>query len=241
MTRHNKTLLIALLVVIALAVTACAGYPNRRAKLGGGAGTVIGALIGSQLGDKSTTNALIGAGIGTLAGAGVGHYMDRQQQELEKKLSEQRAAKELNITRIGHNALKVGIASDASFAIDSAQLSPHAQSTFNTIANVMQEFNKTAIHVVGFTDSTGTAQHNLQLSQQRADSVARFLEGRGVNSKRVLTWARGETQPVASNATKAGRAQNRRVAIIIKPIVKGDEKAAFSEPPNLGNPEYAHG
>src|SRR5699024_2755310 len=157
------------------------------------------------------------------AGAGVGQYMDRQQQALERDLKEQRDSNELSITKIGNDTLKIGIASDASFAVDSASLSPKAQNTFNTIASVLKDYDRTAIHVVGFTDSTGSAQHNLQLSEKRAKAVAQFLEGRGINSQRVLIWGRGETQPVASNATASGRAQNRRVAIVIRPIVKGQE------------------
>ncbi|RJS93810.1 glycine zipper 2TM domain-containing protein [Salinisphaera sp. Q1T1-3] len=226
------------MLAVTLAVTACAGDPNRRAKIGGGIGTAVGGLIGSALGDHSTTNSAIGMAVGALAGAGVGHYMDRQQQELNAKLAEQQAADQLSIRRIGNDALEVGIASDASFGVDSASLSPNAQNTFNTIANVLKDYDKTATHVVGFTDSTGSAQHNLSLSQSRAQSVAQFLNSRGVNSQRVLTWARGQTEPVASNATAAGRAQNRRVAIVIKPIVQGQEKQAFSAPPNLGNPQF---
>lgn len=238
---HRKTsLLLALIVAAAVGVSACANNPNRRAEIGGGVGAVLGGLLGSQLGDKSGTNAAIGAALGALAGGGVGHYMDNQQKELNKKLAAQQARNELNITRLNQDTLKIGVASDASFAVDSATLNPTAQNTFNSIANVLQDYDKTAIHVVGFTDSTGSAQHNLKLSKNRAQSVAQFLEGRGVNSQRVLTWARGESQPVASNDTAAGRAKNRRVAIVIKPIVKGNEKAAFTVPPDLGNPAYEH-
>lgn len=236
--RPRHTLLIAILVAAALAVTACAGDPNRRAKIGGGIGTAIGGLLGSQLGDKSGTNTAIGMAIGALAGAGAGHYMDRQQQELNTKLSEQQAANQLSITRLDNDTLQVGVASDASFAVDSANLSPQAQNTFNTIANVLKDYDKTAIHVVGFTDSTGSAEHNLALSQNRAQAVASFLASRGVNTQRLLTWARGESQPVASNDTEAGRARNRRVAIIIKPIVQGAEREAFTTPPDLGNPQF---
>ncbi|MES1937853.1 OmpA family protein [Salinisphaera hydrothermalis] len=238
MLRQKSSIAIALAVAAALGLSACADNPNRRAEIGGGAGAVLGGLLGSQLGDKSGTNAAIGAALGALAGAGVGHYMDNQQKELNKKLAAQQARNELNITRLNQDTLKIGVASDASFAVDSANLSPNAQNTFNSIANVLKDYKKTAIHVVGFTDNTGSKQHNLKLSQERAQAVAQFLESRGVNSKRVLTWARGESEPVASNKTAEGRAQNRRVAIVIKPIVKGDEKAAFSAPPNLGNPQY---
>lgn len=234
----RTSLLVACLLAVTLAVTACAGDPNRRAKIGGGIGTALGGTVGALLGDHSTTNTAIGMAVGALAGAGVGHYMDRQKAELNDKLAQQQAANQLSITSIGNNTLQVGVASDASFAVDSANLSPQAQNTFNTIANVLKDYDKTAIHVVGFTDSTGSAEHNLALSQARAQAVASFLESRGVDSQRVLTWARGETQPVASNETEAGRAQNRRVAIVIKPVVQGQEQQAFAAPPDLGNPAF---
>lgn len=238
MLRQKNSLVIALAVAAALGLSACADNPNRRAEIGGGVGAVLGGLLGSQLGDKSGTNTAIGAALGALAGGGVGHYMDNQQKELNQKLATQQARDELDVVRLDQDTLKIGVASDASFAVDSSNLSPNAQNTFNSIANVLKDYDKTAIHVVGFTDSTGTEQHNLKLSQERAQAVAQFLESRGVNSQRVLTWARGESQPVASNDTAEGRAQNRRVAIVIKPIVKGNEKAAFSAPPDLGDPAY---
>lgn len=238
MSVSKRSVLVAAMLATTLAVTACAGDPNRRAKIGGGVGAVLGGLLGSQLGDKSGTNAAIGAALGGLAGGGAGHYMDNQKKELDKKLAAQQARNELHITRLNGGALKIGVASDASFAIDQSTLSPTAQNTFNTIAGVLKDYDKTAIHVVGFTDSTGSEQHNLELSKARAQSVAQFLSGRGVNTQRLLTWARGESQPVASNSTDAGRAQNRRVAIVIKPIVEGQERQAFAAPPNLGDPQY---
>lgn len=234
MRRKSSVMIVAALLSVAVLVSACANSPNRRAEIGGGAGAVLGALAGSQIGHGAGAT-VIGAALGALAGGGVGHYMDNQKQELDQKLQKQRAAQELNVTRLNNDALKIGVASDASFAVDSATLNGHAQSTFNTIANVLKDYKKTAIHVVGFTDSTGSKAHNLKLSQERAQSVASFLESRGVNPQRVLTWGRGESQPVATNATAAGRARNRRVDIVIKPIVKGNEKEAFSAPPYLGS------
>lgn len=238
MIGSKRSVLVAAMLATTLAVTACAGDPNRRAKIGGGVGAVLGGLVGSQLGDKSGTNAAIGAALGGLAGGGAGHYMDNQKKELDKKLAAQQARNELHITRLNGGALKIGVASDASFAVDQSTLSSTAQNTFNTIAGVLKDYDKTAIHVVGFTDSTGSEQHNLELSKARAQSVAQFLSGRGVNTQRLLTWARGESQPVASNATEAGRARNRRVAIVIKPIVKDQERQAFAAPPNLGSPQF---
>ncbi|WP_293627124.1 OmpA family protein [Salinisphaera sp.] len=235
MTRKNSVILLVALLCTALFVTACAGDPNRKTKIGAGVGAVLGGIAGSQLGDKSSTNAAIGAAVGALAGGATGRYMDNQQKELNEKLQAEQARDVLNLTRLNGDALKIGVASDASFAVDSATLSGNAQSTFNKIAETLKNYDKTAIHVVGHTDSTGSDEYNMKLSQQRAQSVAQFLTSRGVDSQRVLTWGRGKSEPIASNSTESGRAQNRRVDIVIKPIVEGQESQAFAEPPYLGS------
>jgi len=235
MTRKHSALLLVAALCTALFVTACAGDPNRRTKIGAGVGAVLGGITGSQLGDESGTNAAIGAALGALAGGGVGRYMDNQQKELNRKLQAEQARDVLNITRLNDSTLKIGVASDASFAVDSSTLNGNAQSTFNTIATTLKDYDKTAIHVVGHTDSSGSDEYNQKLSQKRAQAVASFLTGRGVTSKRVLTWGRGESEPIATNDTEAGRAENRRVDIVIKPIVEGQESQAFAEPPYLGS------
>lgn len=229
-----KKLSIVLIVAAALALTACAGDPNRRTKIGAATGAVLGGVIGSQLGDKSGTNVAIGAALGALAGGGVGRYMDMQFAEMQKRLAAEQARDELYITRLNGNALRIGIASDSSFAVNSADLQFDAQSTFGKIADVLKDYNKTAIHVVGNTDSTGAEAYNEKLSLQRAQSVANFMESRGVNAQRVKTWGRGESEPIATNDTDEGRARNRRVDIVIKPIIEGQEQSAFSAPPYLG-------
>lgn len=231
---RTRSLTVVLLTAAAIVLAGCANNPNSRAEIGGGAGALLGGLVGSQLGHHGLRNGAIGAALGGLAGAGVGHYMDKQQQQLDQKLSAERAQQELSVERLPGHALKVGIASDASFALNKSTLTQHAQRVFSKIATVLRNYDKTAVHVVGFTDSTGTKQYNLKLSRERALSVAHFLVNHGVNKQRVLTWARGESQPVASNKTAAGRAKNRRVAIVLKPIIKGQEKRAFSAPPPLG-------
>lgn len=231
MNRHS----LIIMLITALAVTACAGDPNRRSKIGAAVGAVTGAVAGKQLGDESDTNAAIGAAVGALAGAGVGHYMDKQHAELQERLAAEQARKELYITRMGGNALRVGVASDYSFAVDSAELSFDAQSTFDKIANVFKDYEKTAVHVVGHTDSTGSESYNQKLSERRASAVASYLSSQGVNSSRMVTWGRGESEPIATNETKAGRARNRRVDIVVKPIIEGKEKQAFSAPPYLGS------
>ena len=234
-TSRRSVIMLVLLLCVAMLAAGCAGDPNRKTKIGAGVGAVLGGLAGSQLGDKSGTNAAIGAALGALAGGGTGRYMDNQQKELSTQLEAEQERDVLDITRLDGDTLKIGVASDASFAVDSSTLSMNAQTTFNKIAGVLKSYDKTAIHVVGHTDSTGSEQHNLELSQQRAQSVAQFLTGHGVNSQRLLTWGRGESQPIATNDTVEGRAENRRVDIVIKPIVEGQEQQAFSEPPYLGN------
>lgn len=230
---YRRTLF-TVLACMALLIAGCANNPYDKTAVGAGVGAVLGGVVGHQLGDNSDTNVAIGAVVGALAGGAVGRYMDNQEQDLKRRLQAERAANLLNITRLNGDALKIGVASDASFAVDSATLSQQAQLTFNKIAGVLKDYEKTAIHVVGHTDSTGSAQYNMQLSRERAVSVANFLVRHGVNAQRVQTWARGESEPIATNATAAGRTANRRVDIVIKPIIKGNAAAAFTAPPYLG-------
>ena len=217
----------------ALILSACADDPNRRTKIGAAVGAVTGAVIGHQVDDEE--GKYVGAAVGALAGAGVGRYMDKQHAELQERLAAEQAREELYITRMGGNALRVGVASDYSFAVDSAELSFEAQSTFDKIANVFKDYEKTAVHVVGHTDSTGSDEYNQKLSEKRASAVAKYLSSQGVSSSRMVTWGRGESEPIATNDTKAGRARNRRVDIVVKPIVEGQEKQAFEAPPYLGS------
>jgi outer membrane protein OmpA-like peptidoglycan-associated protein len=153
---------------------------------------------------------------------------------MKKKLAKQRAEKELQVTRLNQDALKVGVAGDASFAVDSAKIKAQFKPAYGKIASVLKEYPKSIIHVVGFTDNTGSDNYNLGLSKRRAEAVANYLNAQGVAGNRLITEGRGETQPVASNDTKAGRAQNRRVEIVIKPVVKGHEREAYQPPPPLG-------
>lgn len=221
------------LLAAAVALSACAADdPNRRSKIGAAVGAVTGAVLGHQVDDGR--GKYVGAAVGALAGAGVGRYMDQQHAELQERLASEQAREELYITRMGGDALRVGVASDYSFEIDSAELSFGAQSTFDKIANVFKDYEKTAIHVVGHTDSTGSDAYNQKLSERRASEVAKYLSSQGVESMRMVIWGRGENEPVAGNDTKAGRARNRRVDIVVKPIVEGQEKTAFEAPPYLG-------
>ena len=207
--------------------------PNRRAKTGAAVGALIGAVAGHQVdGDKGR---YIGAAVGAIAGGAVGNYMDKQQAELERQLAAEAARKELNITRLAGDALKIGVASDASFGFDRADLTPAAQATFAKIASILKDYDSTVIHVVGHTDSIGSDDYNMGLSQRRASTVAGSLMQNGVLSERVRTEGRGEREPIASNETDVGRTRNRRVDIVIKAIIEGQEQQAYAPPPYLGS------
>lgn len=216
----------------ALVAGCAADDPNRSAKTGAAIGAVLGAVIGNQ--SKSKKGKVVGAVVGAIAGAAVGTYMDRQRAELEAKLKAESDAKELVITKIGDDALRIGIASDASFDVNSAQLKPQALQTFSKIASVLKSYDKTVIHVVGHTDSTGSDTYNQSLSERRASSVASDLQGGGVLGDRIRQEGRGEREPITTNDSKDGQTKNRRVDIIIKPVIEGQEEQAWTPPPYLG-------
>jgi outer membrane protein OmpA-like peptidoglycan-associated protein len=180
------------------------------AAIGAGLGAVGGLLIG---GGNKGRNALIGAGIGALAGGAIGSYMDNQEAELRAQLQ----GTGVSVTRVGDRII-LNMPSNITFATDQDQVIPPFYRTLDSVAIVLNKFNKSYIDVNGHTDSTGSAQHNQELSQRRAASVANYLGSRGVDQRRMSTMGFGPSQPVASNATPEGRAQNRRVEVAIAPI-----------------------
>ncbi|MET0599542.1 MAG: OmpA family protein [Mesorhizobium sp.] len=182
-------------------------------------GAALGALAGAGLGllggGNDRRNALIGAGIGALAGGAVGAYMDNQEAELRAQLQ----GTGVSVTRIG-DQIVLNMPSNITFATDQDAVKAAFYPTLNSVALVLKKFNRTTVDVYGFTDDTGSEQHNFDLSQRRALSVANYLSGQGVDSRRFAVTGFGETRPVASNATEAGRAQNRRVEIQLSPLTQ---------------------
>ncbi|MCM2477151.1 OmpA family protein [Rhizobium sp. CG5] len=179
-------------------------------------GATVGALGGLAVGGSSTGRrdaALIGAGIGALAGGAIGNYMDNQEAELRAQLQ----GTGISVTRVGDRII-LNMPSNITFATDQDQVMPQFYATLNSVAIVLRKFNKTLIDVNGHTDSTGSAAHNQALSERRAYSVANYLSSQGVDQRRVSALGFGPSQPVASNASPDGRAQNRRVEIQIAPI-----------------------
>ncbi len=222
MTQHvrypvNKTRL-AVTLALAIGVGACTTNPYTgeeqasKAGMGAGIGAVAGGLIGAIAGDNRNA-ILLGMGIGALAGGGVGYYMDKQEEKLRMQLQ----ATGVSVTRNGDNII-LNMPGNITFATDSSNISADFYSVLDSVALVINEFEKTYIDIYGYTDSTGSEAYNQTLSEKRASSVARYLESQQVVSQRIVTRGMGESSPVATNDTPEGRALNRRVEIVLIPI-----------------------
>lgn len=215
--------------VLSGTLLACAtDDPNRRAKIGVGIGAVAGAVLGHQL--KDSNGRYLGAAIGALAGGVVGNYMDKQEQEFNRALEEEQRRNELEIERLKDDTLKLSLDSEVSFGYDSASIKPAFESTLAKLAGILTKYNRTVVHVVGHTDSSGSDVYNQGLSERRAESVVSYLIQEGVPSDRTRSEGRGESEPRASNESEAGRQLNRRVEIYVKPIVEGNEQQAYESP-----------
>jgi outer membrane protein OmpA-like peptidoglycan-associated protein len=156
--------------------------------------------------------------------------MDRQQRAFEQALADEQQRNNLEIQRLRDGSLKLNIPSEVSFDFDSASVKRVFMPTLDKVADIMRQYDRTVVHVIGHTDSVGADSYNLQLSQRRANNVADFLASQGVVPQRLRTEGRGERQPRASNADPDGRQINRRVELFIKPIVEGQEQMAYQSP-----------
>ena len=187
------TIRVSVVAVVAAVIftTGCAtDDPHRRAKTGAAIGAIAGGILGNQ--SSSKNGKFVGAAVGALTGAAVGNYMDKQQRQLEKRLAAERAAKDITLTRIDAETLRVDISSEASFDINSAGLRKDFRGSLTTIADIIGEYDTTVVHIIGHTDSTGSTSYNQQLSEKRATSVSRYLSRNGVTRTRMRMSGRGE-------------------------------------------------
>ncbi|NER60750.1 OmpA family protein [Pseudomonas sp. MAFF212428] len=180
----------------------------------GGLGALAGAVAGAAINHNNRgKGALIGAAAVGAAAAGYGYYADRQEAALRESM----ANTGVEVQREG-DQIKLIMPGNITFATDSANIAPSFYSPLNNLANSFKQYNQNTIEVVGFTDSTGSRQHNMDLSQRRAQAVVTYLTSQGVDGSRVSARGLGPDQPIASNADANGRAQNRRVEVNLKPI-----------------------
>jgi len=197
----------------AIALTGCVdayGDPNRSAN-GALIGGVTGAAIGNAIGDD-TRSTVIGGVVGAAIGGAIGEDLDRQERELSRQLSGTGA----RVSNTG-NQLLVVLPESVTFPTGSAAVNSAFLPALNDLAASLRSYPNSTIVVVGHTDDVGTAAFNQQLSLDRASAVARILVRYGVSSGRISYAGRGYDDPVASNGTAGGRAQNRRVEVLITP------------------------
>lgn len=208
----KKSLICSLLAVSLLSACAIDPYTGEqkvaKTAWGTGIGAAAGAGIGALAGGKK--GALIGAGVGALAGAGTGAYMDVQARKLREQLVGTGVqVKELD----GH--IYLIMPGNITFNTNEAVIKQGFTPVLDSVALVIKEYNKTMVQVYGYTDNTGTAATNNALSLRRANAVSNYLRLRGVDGNRIITDGLGSSNPIASNATAAGREQNRRVEIVL--------------------------
>ena len=216
-------------VLVAFALAGCANgikgpsdRPFENWEKGAALGAVGGAIIGATAYKKDRNKgALIGAIGGGLAGAAVGNYMDQQKRDLEKNLAPEIQAGQAKVEKLPNDVVRITMTSQTAFDTNSTSIKPGFRSTMDKLADVVVRYNKTTLTVVGHTDNVGPDDYNQKLSERRALSVAHYLEQKRVNSMRLAISGKGETQPITSNGSDAGRQANRRVEIYLEPVTQG--------------------
>lgn len=223
--RKFKYVLIAILAFQFM--TGCKSLNNMQkgGMIGAGAGALLGAGVG-KLAKNTAAGAIIGAAVGGTAGVLIGRYMDKQAMDLNKEL------KNAKVERIGEG-IKITFDSGILFKIGSSDLSAQAISNIDQLAGVLNKYKDTNILIEGHTDSTGSHDFNMGLSERRAGSVAAYLFNKNVANDRVITKGYGPDQPVVDNSTEANRSLNRRVEVAIYANNKLKSAAENGQVPNV--------
>ena len=213
------------IVLLAFALAGCENIPrpSDRPFENWEKGAAIGAIGGAVLGATAyrrdrTKGAVIGAVGGGLAGAAVGSYMDSQKRDLEKNLVQEIHSGQAKVEKLQNDIVRITMTSQTAFDTNSTAIKPAFYSTLDKLADVVVRYNKTTLTVVGHTDNVGSDKYNEDLSHRRAHSVAQYFESKRVNPLRLATAGKGEKEPVATNASEAGRQLNRRVEIYVEPV-----------------------
>lgn len=203
---HSIPLRLAATVLILVAAAGCSSSARKGGAVGAVAGGAAGAVIGHATGNTAR-GAIIGAVVGGAAGAIIGEQMDKQADELRQEIPG------ATVTRVGEG-IAVTFASGLLFDFDSDIIRGDARYNLDALAANLHKYEDRNLLIVGHTDAIGSAEYNEDLSIRRAEAAARYLRNRGVNEL-IETRGRGEYEPIASNDTEAGRAQNRRVEVAI--------------------------
>ncbi|MEP6857269.1 MAG: OmpA family protein [Gemmatimonadales bacterium] len=201
--------LAALFVVGSVGMSACASLNKKEegAIIGATAGAAVGGVIGNQTG-STAKGAIIGAVVGGTAGAIIGHQMDQQAKELSQNIQG------ATVERVGEG-IQVTFASGLLFAFDSDSIQAAAGTNLRELASSLQKYPDSQLLIVGHTDNVGEDSYNQLLSQRRSNSAAAYLAAQGVARTRLAATGKGESEPVTTNETDAGRQKNRRVEVAI--------------------------
>lgn len=205
--QYISTSLCAALILFGFSGCANLSKTEKGAAIGAGAGTVVGGIVGKAVG-STAKGAIVGAVIGGTAGAVIGQQMDKQAEELEAEIAN------AEIQRVGEGIV-VTFDSGLLFDFDSEKLRPEARNNLAELAGSLNEYENTEILIVGHTDAVGAEDYNYTLSERRAEAAAAYVMQQGIQSNRVKTSAKGESEPIESNDTDYGRQQNRRVEVAI--------------------------
>lgn len=212
----NKTNIAALFISASLVMTSCESVRNANNQqkgtvIGATAGAVLGGILGNNIGGgkNGAAGAVLGGVIGGVAGNVIGNKMDKQAKEIKETLPG------AEVERVGDGIRVTMKENIVNFAFDSSNLTPAAKSNMDKLAQVLQNNPDTDISIFGHTDGKGTDAYNLGLSDRRAAAVKAYLSSKGIAANRMTTKGMGKSEPIATNETEAGRAQNRRVEFAI--------------------------
>ena len=225
--KTSRIVLSSLAAASLVGTSACVTDPNTgekkvsRTAIGGVGGAVLGGLLGGAIGGK--TGRIVGAVAGGAAGGYAGYRMDQQIKELK----EETEGSGVDVTEVDNGqAILVNLPDGVTFDVGSATLKPAFRDTLNGVADSLIKYPNSIIDVYGHTDSTGSDAFNQALSERRAQTVANYLQSRGVSQARIRWQGFGETMPIADNGTEEGRSRNRRVEIKIIPFTEEEVRAA---------------
>lgn len=201
-----------ILTIVSFTLPSCASWSNagKGATIGGVAGGILGGVVSKK---NPATGVVIGAVVGGAAGAAIGAYMDKQAKDIEKEVEG------VKVERI-EEGIDVTFDSGILFGFDKSELNANSKTNIAKLGRILNEYPDTRLTIQGHTDSKGNENYNQQLSSKRANAVRDYLVANGVKAGRLSTASYGESAPVATNETEEGRAQNRRVEVV---IVANDE------------------
>ena len=213
--KTTKIYLLAFAFILSIGFTSCEATRNmsntqKGVVIGAASGAVLGGVIGNNVGKGNTAlGAIIGGVVGGAAGGLIGNKMDKQAREIDEALpgaEVERVGEGIKLT-LGENSVN--------FDLNKSSLTSTAKANLDKLVPVFNDYKDTDIQIFGYTDSSGSDDYNLKLSEQRAASVKTYLVSKGINASRINTVGRGEADPIASNDTKEGMSQNRRVEFAI--------------------------